>query len=62
MNWLTETVKKKAYRSLSIFVLFLLVISMLDACERDKENQNLLRKAIMLRMELLNLKITIYQS
>ena len=43
MNWLTETVKKKAYRSLSIFVLFLLVISMLDACERDKENQNLLR-------------------
>ena len=39
MNWLTETIKKKAYRSLSIFVLFLLAISMLDACEREKENQ-----------------------
>lgn len=43
MNWLTETVKKKAYRSLSIFVLFLLAISMLDACEKDKVNKNLLR-------------------
>lgn len=43
MNWLTETIKKKAYRSLSIFVLFLLAISMLDACERDKVNKNLLR-------------------
>jgi len=43
MNWLTETVKKKVYRNLSIFILFLLVISMLDACEREKENQNLLR-------------------
>ena len=43
MNWLTESVKKKVYRNLSIFILFLLVISMLDACEREKENQNLLR-------------------
>tara|TARA_Y100000389_G_C17455530_1_gene517883 strand:+ start:834 stop:1514 length:681 start_codon:yes stop_codon:yes gene_type:complete len=43
MNWLTETVKKKVYRSLSIFILFLLAISMLDACERDKVNKNLLR-------------------
>jgi len=43
MNWLTETVKKKAYRSFSIFVLLLLAISMLDACERDKVNKNLLR-------------------
>jgi len=43
MNWLTETIKKKAYRSLSIFILFLLAISMLDACERDKVNKNLLR-------------------
>ena len=43
MNWLTETVKKKAYRGFSIFVLLLLAISMLDACERDKVNKNLLR-------------------
>ena len=43
MNWLTETIKKKAYRTFSIFVLFLLAISMLDACERDKVNKNLLR-------------------
>lgn len=43
MNWLTETMKKKGYRMLSLFSLFLLVISMLDACERDKENKNLLR-------------------
>ncbi len=43
MNWLTETVKKKAYRSFSIFVLLLLAISMLDACEKDKVNKNLLR-------------------
>ena len=43
MNWLTEKVKKKAYRMLSMFALFLLIISMLDACERDKVNKNLLR-------------------
>jgi len=43
MNWLTETVKKKAYRNLSILVLFLLAISMFDACEKDKVNKNLLR-------------------
>lgn len=43
MNWLDESIKKKVYRTLFVFVLFLLVISMLDACERDKENKNLLR-------------------
>lgn len=43
MNWLTETVKIKAYRSLSVFVLLLLAISMFDACEIDKQNKNLLR-------------------
>ena len=43
MNWLTEKVKMKVYRMLSIFASLLLIVSMLDACERDKVNKNLLR-------------------
>jgi len=43
MNWLTEKVKMKVYRMLSIFAILLLIVSMLDACERDKVNKNLLR-------------------
>jgi len=41
--WVSELIKKKMYRSLFVFVLLLLAISMLDACERDKVNKNLLR-------------------
>ena len=43
MNWLTETVKKKAYRNLFIFALFVLMVSIMDSCDKDKEKQILLK-------------------
>lgn len=42
MNWLTETIKKKAYRSFSILVLFILAIFILETCEMQKEKEILL--------------------
>jgi len=42
MNWLTEELKKKAYRSVAILSLLFLGVSVMDSCEKDKENANLL--------------------
>lgn len=42
MSWLTEDIKKKAYRSLSIFVLLALAISIFETCEMAKEKEILL--------------------
>lgn len=42
MNWLTETIRKKAYRSFSIFVLLILAIFIFETCEMQKEKEILL--------------------
>ena len=62
MNWLTEELKKKAYKSVAVFSLLLLGMSMMDSCEKDKENANLLNNLSALNLENQTFKTEIQKN
>ena len=62
MNWLTEEIKKKMYRSVSVFSLLLLGVSVMDSCEKEKENANLINNLSVLNLENQSFKTEIQKN
>lgn len=62
MNWLSEELKKKAYRSVAILSLLFLGVTMMDSCEKDKENANLLNNLSALNLENQSFKTEIQKN
>lgn len=62
MNWLTEELKKKAYKSVAILSLLFLGVSVMDSCEKDKENSNLLNNLSALNLENQSFKTEIKKN
>jgi len=62
MNWLTDNLKKKAYRTVAILSLLFLGVSMMDSCEKDKENANLLNNLSALNLENQSFKTEIQKN